>query len=368
MNFVKNFIVDKVEEKVHLDLDQDGDIGGVPVAQAQQQHQQHQQQQAHHAPASYSAAAAQGGAGHAPAQQHAAPHAHHAPHAHQAGRTDMRPSAEELADTAAACSALWALDGNRLQPGRDYELDLQGSKHSSYHQHDVARGSLFRHVDQGALDRVPTIRTFLALLDNYERSTGVSETLTNEEKAENHSFLDAALATPCMQYTHRYLAAKGKVGDSEAEFKDFLYRTWFHMYRRETYRDSSGFEHVFVGEEKAGKVTGFHNWLQFYREERAGKVDYKGYLIPPRSGRKPDDDLDGDEHLLSVQFAWGDETKPVTTMFLGTDPAFEMALYTLCFAMGQQETHVYLGGYDLVITAHRIAGDKIGTCFPKIGK
>lgn len=42
--------------------------------------------------------------------------------------------------------------------------------------------------------------------------------------------------------------------------------------------DSSGFEHVFVGETKSGKeIVGFHNWIQFYLQEKSGNLDYKGY-------------------------------------------------------------------------------------------
>ena len=53
---------------------------------------------------------------------------------------------------------------------------------------------------------------------------------------------------------------------------------WFYGYQRKSYRDSSGFEHVFVGEISRGAVTGFHNWLQFYHLERTNQIDYRGYL------------------------------------------------------------------------------------------
>ena len=44
--------------------------------------------------------------------------------------------------------------------------------------------------------------------------------------------------------------------------------------------DSSGFEHVFVGETRGdGEVIGFHNWIQFYLQEKAGHVDYQGYIL-----------------------------------------------------------------------------------------
>ena len=45
---------------------------------------------------------------------------------------------------------------------------------------------------------------------------------------------------------------------------------------------------MFVGEsrghEGAREVTGFHNWIQFYLQEKAGHIDYKGW-VPPRGVR-----------------------------------------------------------------------------------
>ena len=44
---------------------------------------------------------------------------------------------------------------------------------------------------------------------------------------------------------------------------------WFELYGRSRggRKDSSGFEHVFVGEIKDDQVSGFHNWIQFWIEE-----------------------------------------------------------------------------------------------------
>ena len=47
--------------------------------------------------------------------------------------------------------------------------------------------------------------------------------------------------------------------------------------------DSCGFEHVFVGETRHGReIMGFHNWVQFYLQEKCGHVDYKGYKARDR--------------------------------------------------------------------------------------
>ena len=67
-----------------------------------------------------------------------------------------------------------------------------------------------------------------------------------------------------------------------SSFRETLTELWFNLYSRSSSGpaggDSSGFEHVFVGEEKSTTISGFHNWIQFYLEEKAGRLDYKGYV------------------------------------------------------------------------------------------
>lgn len=62
--------------------------------------------------------------------------------------------------------------------------------------------------------------------------------------------------------------------------KELLHLIWFEHYPRSpkyNVFDSSGFEHVFVGEHKRSKVNGFHSWVRLYLLEKEGNLDYMGY-------------------------------------------------------------------------------------------
>ncbi len=53
---------------------------------------------------------------------------------------------------------------------------------------------------------------------------------------------------------------------------------------------------------KDSQVSGFHNWIMFYLEERKGNIDYRGY-IKPRS-RRSTTETDDDNPVLTLQFLW----------------------------------------------------------------
>ena len=63
-----------------------------------------------------------------------------------------------------------------------------------------------------------------------------------------------------------------------------LFDLWFGFFRRDAANDSSGFEHVFVGESDDNETKGFHNWIQFFIEESNNRVDYRGYIFPRSRG------------------------------------------------------------------------------------
>ena len=70
----------------------------------------------------------------------------------------------------------------------------------------------------------------------------------------------------------------GYVSDTIGGFKNDLKNIWFKSYSRSrgAALDSSGFEHVFGGERRGSSVTGFHSWIMYYLEEKAGRMQYGG--------------------------------------------------------------------------------------------
>ena len=76
------------------------------------------------------------------------------------------------------------------------------------------------------------ILAFIALLDNYESSTGVPETVTEQEEKENWNFINLVFETEVMKLAHKFLVYKGKISKDVDEFKKQFYDMWFKLYRR----------------------------------------------------------------------------------------------------------------------------------------
>ncbi|XP_058852575.1 uridylate-specific endoribonuclease B-like [Acipenser ruthenus] len=269
----------------------------------------------------------------------------------------------------AMAQELWDNDMSRLQPGLDYKISLQGKAGLTQSCNDGKDGAalpLFTFVNENIFKK-ETFSAFISLLDNYESDAGEPEVVTPEEEAENHKFLESIINTPPMKIAHRYLVEKQLSPKTTGEFKQQLYRIWFELYaRRGSSRpDSSGFEHVFVGETRGGRtVIGFHNWIQLYLQEKLGHIDYKGYSANANSP-KPDDN----KHILALQFSWKNRIKSKGSIFIGVSPEFEFALYTLCFLTSPNErVKVTFSLYEVEIVCHHYNQKHIGTTYPVLTK
>lgn len=74
--------------------------------------------------------------------------------------------------------------------------------------------------------------------------------------------------------------------------------------------------------------------------------------------------------IVKVRSKYNGYDKPVTTIFVGTSPELEMALYTVCFyARPDGNCPVSLGGTKFDIVTHKFkyrGNDLVGTAYPEI--
>jgi hypothetical protein len=73
-----------------------------------------------------------------------------------------------------------------------------------YEGNDNVLHRLFNHVDSALLQR-PTYARLINLYDNYIPSTGVSESVDDDERFEETAFLNAVNSTQVMQKAYEFL-------------------------------------------------------------------------------------------------------------------------------------------------------------------
>ncbi|MFH4976618.1 hypothetical protein AB6A40_003327 [Gnathostoma spinigerum] len=229
---------------------------------------------------------------------------------------------------------------------------------------DDARERLFQYVDQRLLQQ-PTYRKFIALLDNYDPRTGITEYDSLEEKTEIMAFMDAVTSTEVWKELYNFFKLKVEghpYASTQQTFRDSVHRLWFDSYSRAAGRmDTSGFEHTFVGEFKNNEVVGAHNWIRFYELERnkSSEFDYKGFLVKRF------------KVMAAVKFSWRNKMKKSTSFLVGSSPEFDFALYTLCFLTRRKNVcEVEINGCPLSVKSYPLYQNNkafIGSIYPSAG-
>lgn len=237
-------------------------------------------------------------------------------------------------------------DRDWLDPEADILLDEQIQAFGR-RDLDLAKKPLFQRVNEAKIQAVPTYRSLIELLDNYRFNNRQSEIITKAEKAEIEQFIKDICQTKPIEIAKNYINRQFNFKFSNRSFKQNLKSIWFDLYTNyygnSIVRDASGFEHIFVGEGKYrttsdekifGAISGYHNWLKFYFDEKQ-KVNYLGYSY----------DLKGvigqeNPYVVSAQIRWQDSLKGNVTVelfkkrgcfFVGTSPECEIAMATVAY-------------------------------------
>ncbi|KAK3799568.1 hypothetical protein RRG08_009394 [Elysia crispata] len=240
---------------------------------------------------------------------------------------------------------LWDSDLYRL-PMDAVQVNRQDQLEELDKIEDKSPEKLFTYVNESLLTS-PVYVTFKALLDNYDPYSNQPELQIPQELAEEDLFLDAILATPTLQILYSYLSCKGKVQDV-SDFRELLRSYWFDLYPRngKSYvLDSSGLEHM-VGEfESSISVNGMHNWLSFYEKEKKEKINYYGHTCSVQP------------HTACPAFEWQQRIKRKASFFLRSSPAYDIAIYSLCFTLFRNENcPVQIDGESVTVKTHAKGG------------
>lgn len=281
-------------------------------------------------------------------------------------------------------------------PNTDIVLDEQGQA-SGGRSNDAAGRPLFRHVNEAKLTG-GTYAEFFELIDNYVVQSGKAESVDANEEEEIDAFVDKAMLSHPMQVAFAYVTEDLGVGMTKPQFREAVEKIWFETFinyfgGNET-PHCSGFEHVFVGEgkfpasgagQRRGEISGYHGWLRFYRDEKAGIANYLGhkYDLPP--ARKP-----ANPGAITLRMIWNldDDDNPSTPpvelykpkggFFVGMSPECELAIGTVAFFELQEgllngdKRRTVIDGvtYDLVLYAsvkeNGQRGDHIRSFFPAV--
>ncbi|XP_054772554.2 uridylate-specific endoribonuclease-like isoform X1 [Lytechinus pictus] len=237
---------------------------------------------------------------------------------------------------------LWTLDVNRLTPN-DYVINKQALVDDGNNV-DQSADPFFTSLNESALSS-RTYQAFIALMDNYISETRQEEVYTLEELEEIEEFLDAVFESDVMTATTDFFIDKGQFID-ETEYREWAKMVWFGNYSRkesDPFFDSSGFEHVFMGETKSSSVSGFHNWLRFYFQEKEDQLDYYGYVRE----NFPDQ--------MGLNFVWKGAVKELGSVIIGSSPEFEFAMFSLCFRIkGGSQCEFTLDGSPSKIQTYKI--------------
>lgn len=105
------------------------------------------------------------------------------------------------------------------------------------------------------------------LFDNYNLSQFSKENNNNNEQDEVNEFLIHAIKTPPLKLVKLYIEDRFNEKYSETQWFHYLYDLWFRQFNWKAGRDLSGFEHVFIGEQKGKKLVGHHFWYKYWLED-----------------------------------------------------------------------------------------------------
>jgi hypothetical protein len=223
-----------------------------------------------------------------------------------------------------------------------------------------------------------------SLFNNYALDEKLIEIETPQEREEVHDFLQAIYDTAPMQVARSYVQNASGMVISKERWYTTLMDMWFRPVAEGDRPALSGFEHVFVGEQKGAVVNGYHFWYKYWLDDGlADKIDggqgrFPGLkddrIVYLRS--KEDAGEDRFPESVTISYRWDAPdyergqvrplTKPTGGFFVGCSVEGLMAMGTVrahLAARAPKEAQINGARYDLKV--FRSADDQhVRTFYP----
>jgi len=221
------------------------------------------------------------------------------------------------------------------------------------------------------------------LLDNYRLDQTKAEHTTPEEARELLALLEAIVTSRPLQTAREHLERERGRPYSDDEWHEVVFNVWFRTFDDGRNRDLSGFEHVVVGEQRAGRVNGYHFWYKYYLDDwpiflGSDDIEFDGLRYDGPGGRAGSLAPVGRQlpEVVTLAFRWHAQDfdagvkralyKPVGGFFVGCSVEGLLALGLVrFFARGRVETVINGGRYE--IDLYRSPdGRSVRSCFPRL--
>ncbi len=111
------------------------------------------------------------------------------------------------------------------------------------------------------------------LFNNYTLDKTKRETSTLEENQEVHDLLEAIVDTKPMLVARQWMEEQTNEAYSADRWYAILKQIWFTQFDLSSGKDLTGFEHVVVGEQKGGSVSGYHFWYKYWLDDTYNLLD-----------------------------------------------------------------------------------------------
>ena len=228
----------------------------------------------------------------------------------------------------------------------------------------------------------PTYDLCKALFDNYRLDQNKPEDNRPEEARETLALLTAVADSAPMAAARAHLEAEHSGNYSGDAWQELVFNVWFRQFDDGRNLDLSAFEHVAVGEQKAGRVNGHHFWYKYYLDDWAAfsgadDIDYDGgrYDGPHRRDGRLSAIGRQVPEVVTLAYGWDayePETgrrralyKPIGGFWVGCSIEGLMALGLIrFFQRGRIETTINGARYEVAL--HRSPdGQSLRTFFPR---